>query len=85
MTASPHSPTSGQIDEPERPTRHHSSFTQRDGFEPGLQAFELDDAWQHIELELDTVAAERYDVTGVFIGRVQPGPFDMRIDDVRFD
>lgn len=60
-------------------------FTQRDGFQPGMQAFELDDAWQPIELELDTVAPERYDVTGVFIGRVQPGAFDMRIDDVRFD
>lgn len=60
-------------------------FTLRDGFAPGMQAFELDDPWQHIEVELDAVAPERYDVTGVFIGRVEPGVFDMRLDDVRFD
>ena len=60
-------------------------FTLRDGFTPGLQAFELDEPWQHIEVDLDALAAERYDVTGVFIGRVQPGAFDIRLDDVRFD
>ncbi len=60
-------------------------FTQREGFAPGVQAFELDETWQHIELQLDALAPERYDVTGVFIGRVEPGVFDMRLDDVRFD
>ena len=60
-------------------------FTLRDGFAPGLQTFKLDDTWRHIEVDLDAVTPERYDVTGVFIGRVQPGVFDMRLDDVRFD
>ncbi len=60
-------------------------FTLREGFTPGLQAFELQESWQHIEVDLDALARERYDVTGVFIGRVQPGTFDTRLDDVRFD
>ncbi|MBV1857894.1 MAG: serine/threonine protein kinase [Nannocystaceae bacterium] len=60
-------------------------FTLRDGFTPGLQAFELDEPWQHVQVKLADLAPERYDVTGVFIGRIQPGVFDMRMDDVRFD
>ena len=62
------------------------AFTSRSGFDPALVEFELpDDGWQLVEIDLDALIPERYDVTGIFVGRVRPGSFEMLIDDVGFE
>jgi tRNA A-37 threonylcarbamoyl transferase component Bud32 len=60
-------------------------FSSSTGFDPALVEFELDTSWKRVEVDLDDLLPERYDVTGVFIGRVRPGVFELRIDDVGFE
>ncbi len=60
-------------------------FTAHTGFEPEVAEFDLTSQWQRFEFELDSLETERYDVTAVFIGRVRPGRYDLRLDDVAFE
>ena len=61
-------------------------FTSRTGFDPALTEFELHGQdWELVEVDLDALGPERYDVTGVFFGRVRPGRLEMRLDDVGFE
>ena len=59
-------------------------FTIRNGFEPARVEFDVTTDWTHVEIDLRTLGDDRYDVTAIFIGRVVPGPYDLRIDDVGF-
>ena len=60
-------------------------FSQSKGWEPGLVRFEADREWKPIEITLADLAVPLYDVTAIFIGRVDDGPFELLLDDVRLD
>ena len=59
-------------------------FTARGGFEPAFFEYQLEQRWQRVQVDLDALIPERYDVTAIFFGRVRPGRFEMRVDDVQF-
>jgi|GEM_PF-2159385 len=59
-------------------------FTTRTGFEPVVHEVELTSDWQTLDVDLDALVPERYDVNGIFFGRVRPGAFEMWVDDVGF-
>ncbi|MEM6295472.1 MAG: protein kinase [Myxococcota bacterium] len=59
-------------------------FTVRNGFEPARVEFDVREDWTRTQIDLGALSDERYDVTAIFIGRVRPGAFDLRVDDVGF-
>ena len=60
-------------------------FTQVEGLGDTRIAFELDEQWREVQIDLRTLGAPLYGVTGIFIGRSDPGKFECFLDDVRLD
>jgi imidazolonepropionase-like amidohydrolase len=53
---------------------------------PAFVAFEVGEAWSTHSLALaDFRGIEPYEITGIFIGRGDPGAFELVLDDVRLD
>ncbi|KIG19461.1 amidohydrolase [Enhygromyxa salina] len=54
---------------------------------PTMASFELADAreWTLVEIDLEAIRAPSSELTFVFIGATTPGPFELRIDDVRIE
>ena len=60
-------------------------FTVRAGFDPARHSFDVTPEWTQVRIELDDLDAKRFDVTGIFFGAVEPGAFDIYLDDVGFE
>lgn len=59
-------------------------FASQLGMMPAMTTVDLGDEWAHYEIDMTTLVAEPYDVTGIFFGGPpKAGPFEQMLDDVR--
>jgi hypothetical protein len=60
-------------------------FSLSKGWEPAITPFAAEREWTPVEVALADLDVPLFDVTAIFIGRVDDGRFELFVDDVRLD